>query len=311
MEVETSIRAGEVLSDIEPLLDALHQVVLEEAPHLRRLFEIFAQEARVARAWLVPGLSRVRTGDQILEVGAGLMLLSCQLAREGYAVVALEPISEGFSQFSELQGIVLRYAREQGIAPEVLTIPVEDLAVEGAFAFAFSFNVMEHVKSPSLAIRNVCKAIRPGGEYRFSCPNYHFPYEPHFNIPTFFSKKLTEFFLASFIFGSKKMADPAGVWRSLNWINVTRVTHETRLIPDISVSFDRKVFRVALERAINDEEFAARRARWVRVLAKGMVSLGLHRMTEHLPPHVHPIIDCTIVRGLGAGNEQRSAILDP
>jgi SAM-dependent methyltransferase len=260
------------------------------------LFEIFAQEARFARAWLEPGLAGFRRGGPILEIGGGLMLLSCQLVREGHAVTALEPIGGGFSHFSELQAIVLQYAGERGMAPQVLPLPVEQLAEEGRFAFAFSANVMEHVESVPKALGNVSRALLPGAEYRFFCPNYLFPYEPHFDIPTLVSKKLTGYVFGAGILRSDKVVDPAGVWQSLNWITVPMIQREARRIPGISVRFGRGMFATALERANNDAEFSARRARWVRVLARGMVFLRLHRLTEYLPPHVHPIIDCTLLR---------------
>eukprot|EP00494_Astrolonche_serrata_P011852 UN11950 len=51
---------------------------------------------------------------------------------------------------------------------------------------------MEHVDDVDQVIRNVADSLRHGGTYRFTCPNYFFPYEPHFNIPTLLSKNLTE-----------------------------------------------------------------------------------------------------------------------
>jgi hypothetical protein len=85
----------------------VRRAVRRDAPQLERSFDVFAQEARAARAWLAPSLQRLAPGAEVLEVGAGLMLLSCQLAKEGFALTALEPIGQGFSSFSELQRIVL------------------------------------------------------------------------------------------------------------------------------------------------------------------------------------------------------------
>jgi hypothetical protein len=130
---------------IEPLLDDVRGIVRRDAPYLERLLEIFSQEARVGREWLAPSLNRLAPGAAILEVGAGLMLLSCQLAKEGFRVAALEPVGEGFSSFSELQKLVLAYAEKQRIAPGVLPIPVERLDQEGKYDLAYSINVMEHV----------------------------------------------------------------------------------------------------------------------------------------------------------------------
>jgi hypothetical protein len=153
---------------------------------------------------------------------------------------------------------------------------------------------MEHVESVSMALRKVSKAIRPGGEYRFTCPNYLFPYEPHFDIPTLFSKRLTGNVLRKLILQSDRVADPALVWQSLNWITVPEVILVTRGMSDITMRFNRKMFGDALVRVTSDKEFAARRSWWVRKLAQAIVSLGLHRITVHLPPHIQPVIDCTL-----------------
>lgn len=281
---------------IESLLDDLSAIVRRDAPHLQRLLEVFAQEARVGREWLGPSLNRLAPGAAILEVGAGLMLLSCQLAKEGFRVSALEPIGEGFSSFSELQKLVLLHARERGIVFEVLPIAVERLDREGKFDFAYSINVMEHVGDFEQALERIGRAIRPGSEYRFLCANYLFPYEPHFNIPTVFSKSLTEKLFRRRIYGNTGVGDAAGVWKSLNWISVPKVARAVRNLSDVSVYFDRSVLEAVLLRTVGDREFSARRSPWVRALAKAAVGLGLHRLAKWIPPLLQPVMDCSMRR---------------
>ena len=145
-----------------------------------------------------------------------------------------------------------------------------------------------------MALKNVSEAVRLGGKYRFTCPNYLFPYEPHFRIPTLFSKRLTEYVLRKFILQNKRVDDPTGVWRSLNWITVSEVIRITRGLPDITLRFNPKMFGDALVRVTSDKEFAARRSWWTRKLAKAMVSLGLHKITAYLPPHIQPVMDCIL-----------------
>jgi SAM-dependent methyltransferase len=281
---------------IEPLLDDVRDIARRDAPHLERLLEIFAQEARFGREWLTPSLNRLAPGAAILEVGAGLMLLSCQLAKEGFRVAALEPVGEGFSSFSELQKLVLVYAEKRGIAPEVLPIAVEQLDQDSSFTFAYSINVMEHVGNFAVALERVGRAIRPGCEYRFMCANYLFPYEPHFNIPTLFSKSLTEKLFRRRIYANTRVGDAAGVWKSLNWITVPKVVRAVRNLSGVSVSFDRSMLEAVLLRAVGDREFSERRSRWVRSLAKGAVGLGLHRLGKWIPPFMQPVMDCSMKR---------------
>ena len=274
----------------------MRSIVRRDAPHLERLLDTFAQEARIGREWLAPRLDRLPAGAAVLEVGAGLMLLSCQLVREGFRVAALEPLGEGFSFFAELQKLVLAHAGKQGIAPDVLPIPVEQLDQDSGFDFAYSINVMEHVENFPLALQRVARAIRPGAEYRFMCANYLFPYEPHFNIPTLFSKSLTEKFFRRRIYDNTLVGDAADVWKSLNWISVPKVARAVRGLSGVSVSFDRSMLEAVLLRAVGDREFSSRRSPWVRGLAKGAVRLRLHRLGKWIPPIMQPVMDCSLRR---------------
>jgi hypothetical protein len=39
---------------------------------------------------------------------------------------------------------------------------------------------MEHLKDPYLVLLQMVETIKTGGNIRFFCLNYDFPYEPHF-----------------------------------------------------------------------------------------------------------------------------------
>lgn len=289
---------------IDPLLQDLLDIIRRDAPHLEWLFGVFAQEARVGRDWLEPNLARLNRGASILEVGAGLMLLSCQLAKEGFLVTAIEPMGDGFlSDFSELQKIVLAYAEDRNISPEIAPIQIEQFKRENEFAFAFSINVMEHVGNVAKALETIGRALRSGSEYRFTCANYLFPYEPHFNIPILFSKPLTKRFFHQRIFHNTRMDDPVGVWNSLNWITVPKVIHATQHLPGISVSFGRSMLESTLLRVVNDPEFFARRSPWIRSLVRVVVALGLHRLGKWVPARIQPVMDCTMKRCAPNSNE--------
>ena len=281
-------------SSIESWLTDVRVHVSEKAPELLPMLDVYSGEARFGRRYIAEDLLRLHRDATVLEIGAGSFLLSCQLKKEGFAITALEPVGAGFSNFPELQTIILNFAKKLGIAPEIVSVPVEHFSRENAFDFAFSINVMEHVKSVPMALKNVSKAIKPGGKYRFTCPNYLFPYEFHFGIPTLFSKRLTGYVLRKLIFQRERVDDPAGVWQSLNWITVSEVIRITRGLSDITVRFNQKMFGDALVRVTSDKEFAARRSWWVRKLALAMVSLGLYKMMVHLPPHVQPVMDCIL-----------------
>jgi hypothetical protein len=275
--------------------------VVQAAPDLLWLFEIYAGEARFGRHLVAADLARLPPGTAVLEVGAGAMLLSCQLVREGFMVTALEPTGSGFSHFDQLRARVLERAGALGCMPRVLHQPVESLDAPSSFAYAFSINVMEHVGQVALALERVGASLQPGAQYRFTCPNYLFPYEPHFNLPTLFSKPLTAWLLRSRILGSTRMPDPAGTWQSLNWINVPQIRRAVRHLPGLSVVFDRDLLVSTLERMVSDASFAERRSPLLRVALGWLVRTRLHRLFGLVPAVVQPVIDCRLLRATATG----------
>lgn len=282
--------------NIDSLINELAVYIRQQAPEHLRLFEVFSQEARFARNWMGPTLAQLKPGDSILEVGAGLMILSCQLAKEGYAVTGLEPIGAGFSSFVALQNIVLDHALRHGFKPAIMACPVEALAEDQQFDFAFSVNVMEHIDDVPQGLQAIFRALKPGASYRFTCPNYLFPYEPHFNMPTLFVKSLTARVFHDRIYKSVLAEEPAALWNSLNWINVLQVKTVCRHLDGARLEFNRAMLCESLERMIRDAEFAGRRPRWLQAIARGLVYFRLHRLTGWLPAAVLPIIDCLITK---------------
>jgi hypothetical protein len=191
---------------------------------------------------------------------------------------------------------VLAVAAREGAAPEIVRCRAEEFASDIRYALAFSVNVMEHVDAPDQAIARVSAALSAGGSYRFLCPNYLFPYEPHFNIPTIGGKSLTGRLMRGRIEGSIRVADPAGLWKSLNWISVTQVKRIVRSDKSLQARFRTSTLAWMMERALSDAEFAKRRARWM-VAAIGMLRrLGLLRLASFIPAILQPIMDVELTR---------------
>src|SRR3546814_4374082 len=83
---------------------------------------------------------------------------------------------------------------------------------------------MEHVNDVEQVIINVFNSLKENAYYDFTCPNYLFPYAPHFNIPTLFSKRLTEKVFRKHIYNNNKIPDHKDTWESLNWFSVTQIS---------------------------------------------------------------------------------------
>lgn len=272
--------------------------IIEAAPQLLPLFDTYAAEAVFGRRYIASDLARLQPGARVLEVGAGSLLLSCQLVREGFEVTGLEPIGLGFSHFEHMRQRVLERATAQGCLPRILDLAAEALAERSRYDYAFSVNVMEHVNDVAQALGNVWESLAVGASYRFTCPNYLFPYEPHFNIPTLLSKQLTERVFGRKIFGCKKMPDPSGTWNSLNWINVVQVSKIARRLPGMLVTFDRHLLVSTLERIIFEPDFAGRRSPVMRSVLLLLVRLRMHQLLRFMPAMLQPIMDCRVQKSV-------------
>ncbi|KAB1108299.1 class I SAM-dependent methyltransferase [Neorhizobium galegae] len=286
--------SDEVESSLNQLISEVEQEIREKNPALLPIFDVYAEEARFGRRWLAPSLDKLEMGSSILEVGAGMMLLAVQLMREGFHVTALEPISHGFSHFDELQKIILHHAAREAVTPEICRLSIDDLSVVDTFDFAFSINVMEHVPDVASAIHRTYSALIKGGTYRFTCANYLFPYEPHFDFPTLISKTATEFVFRNRIRRTERLLDPEGVWKSLNWITVPQVRAIGRNLPNASLTFATDMLESSLERVLVDSNFAKRRSPLIRVCSTLLVTTRLHSLSRYVPAFMQPVLDCSI-----------------
>ena len=222
-------------------------------------------------------------------------MLSCQLRLEGYEITALEPVGLGFGHFIELQKIVLYCSNLCGCEPKIMECSSEELMSEENYGFIFSINVMEHISDWKLALKKIKSALVHGGVYHFICPNYNFPYEPHFKIPNLWSKKITEFFCGRYI-TLANMPDPIGTWESLNWITSSELDSYARELKGVKLEFNNDRFRLLLVRACSNFYFSRRLPYFFRILIMLIVKLRLHHAAQYCPVLIHPTIDCKMTK---------------
>ena len=270
--------------------------VQRRAPELMGVFDAYAGEAVHGRQYIDGALATLPRGADLLEVGAGALLLSSQLAREGFRVTALEPIGPGFSHFEQLRDLVLELSHMRGHSPTLLPVPAEQLGMVDCVDLAFSLNVMEHVEDVPRVLNTVARSLKVGGKYRFTCPNYLFPYEPHFNIFTFFSKGLTARMRPQKIFGRTDIQDASELWRTLNWITVSEVVDAISNHPDLEIHFNRRYLVSTVERIGSDAQFSARHAGPLNVFLHALLRTRLHRMLVMVPSAMQPLMDCTVFK---------------
>ncbi len=261
-------RAHEQLVAIEPDRADLHEqltVYLNEVPVALDLLED-----------LGPTVGAVR----VLEVGGGIGAVAACLAHLGFDVVAIEPGGPGFQDMLVLQRAVEAALIELPLPSGsriVHPIGVEDLdpGVHGLFDVVISANVLEHVSDPLLALDRMQAVLAKGGVQAHVCPNYTFPYEPHFFVPLLpFRPSATRWLLP------RSMTE-TGLWESLNFVTARQVRRWASRT-GVGIRFAPGVLAEALDRFVTDPVFSQRHG-GLGVVVRLLRRLGLVQLVRRLP----------------------------
>ncbi|MDI9313385.1 MAG: methyltransferase domain-containing protein [Hydrotalea sp.] len=302
-----NLTAPPLPAGMEKFLAAIETTVRHDAPDLLAAFLVHKKEAEAARAWLDNDLQQLRRGARLLEIGAGVFLLACQLQAEGFQVVAVEPLAPAYGKNATLQKIILAHAKKNNISPTIKNCFIEDYKdkKEKDFDFAYAINVMFQVPLVP-ALVNIIRLLKPLGRFHFISTNYSFPYEPDFHIPNLLSKKLTEkvfykkIFLSNALIHKKEVSDAKDYWQRLNWISprkIKKILHQQRKSGALAqASFDRQQIIKSLSRVFYDQEFVARHGRLVVGVIKLLFVTRAMFLFSYLPASWHPVIDCTIIK---------------
>lgn len=135
----------------------------------------YYQDARADAIHCYKSIEKYLDKDKkILEVGGGIHLLTGFLHKD-YDITSIEPGS--FTSFTdELRNKILDQYKLK-----VHTSTVEKFTTDTKFDFIFSMNVLEHTDDIRQHITSCMNLLKDEHSLLFiQCPNYAFPFEPHF-----------------------------------------------------------------------------------------------------------------------------------
>ena len=260
-------------------------------PEITDPLRTYISEAKFFKNIVAPDVANLISGSYIIEVGSGIGLLSLHLASLGFEVTAFEPQSSGFNQMNAMRSLISENWKPS--APQVefreaslnQTTQLEKLA-----DYIFAINVIEHVHNFEELITHAVKAKTPEATMRIVCPNYSIPYEPHFNIPIIFTKRITKFIFGHKIHNSK-IPDSDEFWGDLSWPTQKKLKKILKS-KGWNVEFSRDATHEYLNRAFSDSDFIVRKGRIIGSLFK--LTSVLAKIVRFVPHAYLPVIDCRI-----------------
>jgi 2-polyprenyl-3-methyl-5-hydroxy-6-metoxy-1,4-benzoquinol methylase len=244
-----------------------------EPAAIRRRLDTYLNECRVGLDLVEPYLHGAR---RLLEVGAGIGALSAFLASEGFDIVAIEPAGPGFDVVAMMRRSI--DAQLDGVVREVLDAGVDEIPDDlGTFDLVFSVHVLEHVPDVDTAIAAMQRQLAPNGRSVHVCPNYAFPFDPHFGIPLIPGlPAATTALLPTSIRSS-------GMWSSLNFVTAGQVRRSARRL-GLTVDFRRGVLGEMVDRLDSDPVFRGRHEKLVSITDLLFHRLRLRAALDRWPP---------------------------
>lgn len=238
------------------------------------------------------GLPPLETGSKVLEIGGGIGYVSRTLANLSMDVTCFEPATRGFSRMTELSALMdeawkpiappLRWRSEPFIASTV---------ADERFDYVFATNVLQHVPDPAGLVLDAARVLTRQGTGRFICPNYTLPFDPHFNIPTFWNKALAYRIFRRRIIDYPLQETPRDFWDDLSFPRA-RPLQKAISQGGSSTELSRAASLKYLER-LSEPRFLERKGPAFRILA-GPLSRPLHLSLDHTPLAVLPLVDLRV-----------------
>ena len=159
--------------------------------------------------------------SSVLEIGSGTGILLNEL-KEHFPNITFSGIDPNVSGFHNLKKIT-NNLNNDGHNIVVENTDVEKFKSDKKFDLIFSVNVFEHVSDQLQYLIKTHNLLNKDGLNIILCPNYDFPYEPHFVIPIIINKKITKFIFNSKITNFEIKENEKGLWDGLSFLGRKKI----------------------------------------------------------------------------------------
>ena len=190
-------------------------------------------------------VDKLNEGALVLEVGcgSGLLLAMIKEHNESISAEGIEPFGNGFDSFKSLNS----HVKKQGVA--IHNVAYEDFDSNKTYNLIYSVNVFEHFDEWKNFLGFVENNLSQNGVCIILCPNYGFPYEPHFSIPIIATKKITGKIFGSYISKFEQEKNFFGRWDSLNFVKLSQVKREIKKRSTLDLKVIHSITNELIERA--------------------------------------------------------------
>jgi len=215
--------------------------------------ETWIDEALFGLKQVAPYLKRLPSGSRVLEIGSGgtLLLNQVNLSYTQLSIQGVEPHGPGHTSLSKYQESL------KPLGANLFYGGYEEFKSDKKFDLIFLINVFEHLPNWEHFLNFVKSNLNDEGLCIILCPNYGFPYEPHFKIPIIINKTITHFIFQRYIKKFELEEDSDGLWSSLNFVKWRQVKKTCNKL-NIECRFGKEIVEDLLRRVENDKTFIKR-----------------------------------------------------
>ena len=188
--------------------------------------------------------------SSVLEIGSGTGILLNEL-KENFPNIQFSGIDPNISGFHNLKTVISKLNKD-GYNIKVESTGVEKYSSDKKFDLIFSINVFEHVEDQVQYLLKTHQLLNKNGLNIILCPNYDFPYEPHFVIPIIINKEFTYKIFKKKIINHEAKTNELGLWEGLNFCSKKKIKDYLKK-NNFDHQFDLTIAKRFLERIDNDD----------------------------------------------------------